>query len=131
MRATAIVGKDGSVTKLGNGCQLNWGPGDRYLYKIDHGGRMMNVVYRIDSKTLAAEKWFDLPGEFSHEYFPRVAPSGDYMVVGASRGDHEHDTADYEIFLWKIGTPASQAVRITHHTGNDCWPDLFLSDSGH
>jgi hypothetical protein len=29
-------------------------------------------------------------------------------------------------FLWVIGQPAGQAIRITHHTGNDCWPDIFL-----
>jgi uncharacterized membrane protein YbhN (UPF0104 family) len=126
VRATAVVDHDGEVRRIGNGCQLNWGPEDRYLYTIDHGGKMQNVLYRIDPQTLMAEKWFDSPGEYSHEYFPRVANTGDVLVYGASNGGHEHDTADYEIFLWIIGQPAGDAIRLTYHTGNDCWPDVFL-----
>lgn len=87
---------------------------------------MQNAIFKIDSRTLKAQKWFDSPGPFSHEYFPKVANGGDVLVYGASSGGHEHDTADYEIFLWLIGQPAAQAIRITHHTGNDCWPDVFL-----
>ena len=126
MRGTAIVEKDGKVQTIGKGCQLNWGPKDKYLYKIDHGGKMQNAIFKIDPKTLKAQKWFDAPGPFSHEYFPRVANTADVLVYGASAGGHEHDTADYEIFLWAIGQPASQAVRITYHTGNDSWPDIYL-----
>ncbi|NLB06976.1 MAG: hypothetical protein GX835_08430, partial [Desulfobulbaceae bacterium] len=98
---------------------------------VDHGGRQQNAIYRTDPATLKPELWFDAPGEFSHEYFPRVANTGDWLVYGASTGGHEHDTADYEIFLWPIGRPAAEAIRLTHHTGNDCWPDIFLTKSNH
>ncbi len=126
MRATAVVEKDGVVRETGNGCQLSWGPKDRYLYKVDHGGNMENAIFKIDPQTLRSEKWFDAPGPFSHEYFPKIGNREDVLVYGASAGGHEHDTADYEIFLWMIGQPASSAVRISYHTGNDCWPDIFL-----
>ncbi len=125
-RATAVVEPDGSVRRTGKGCQLNWGPDDRYLYKIDNGGHMGNSVHKIDPGTLEAEPWFDAPGDYSNEYFPRVAATGDVLVYGASAGGHEHDTADYEIFLWLIGRPAHETIRLTYHTGNDCWPDIFL-----
>lgn len=131
MRATALLGRNGALQKLGKGCQLTWGPGGRYLYKIDDGGKMQNAIYKIDPKSLIAQKWFDAPGEYSHEYFPRVANTGDVLVYGASSGGHEHDTADYEIFLWVIGQPASRTLRITHHTGNDCWPDVYLNKPLH
>ncbi len=36
-------------------------------------------------------------------------------------------TADYEIFLWQVGTPAETASRLTYHTGNDNWPDVYLT----
>ena len=126
MRATGVVGSKGRVRKTGNGCQLSWGPGDRYLYKIDDGGKMKNALYKIDVKTLAVTKWFDAQGNYSHEYFPRISNTADVLVYGASSGGHEHDTADYEIFLWVIGAPANQAKRITFHAGNDCWPDVYL-----
>ena len=126
MRATAVVQPDGTTRKTGKGCQLTWVPGNRYLVKVDDGGNMGNTIFKVDGATLAVEKLFDAPGDFSHEYFPMIANTGDVMVYGASSGGHEHDTADYEIFLWVLGTPFGKAVRLTHHTGNDCWPDLYL-----
>ena len=88
-----------------------------------------NSIYRVDPKTLAVSPWFDAPGEYSHEYFPKLDNSGLVLVYGASTGGHEHDTADYEIFLWPIMRPAAEAVRLTYHTGNDCWPDIYLADN--
>jgi len=46
--------------------------------------------------------------------------------MSTSKGGHEHDSADYEIFLWQVGAPADSATRLTFHTGNDNWPDVFL-----
>ena len=71
--------------------------------------------------------WLDMPGEYSHEYFPKLSNSEDYLVFGSSTGDHEHDSADYEIFIWQVGTPVQSASRLTFHTGNDNWPDIFIN----
>ncbi|MDA0989143.1 MAG: lysylphosphatidylglycerol synthase domain-containing protein [Verrucomicrobia bacterium] len=124
-RGTVTLDDNGRIRKLGGGCQLTWGPGDRYLYYIDRGGLKKNQVFRVDPQTFSRTPWLDLPGDFSHEYFPRVSPDGKYMVIGGAAEGHEHDTADYEIFLWVIGQPAASAVRISYHNGNDCWPDIF------
>ena len=43
----------------------------------------------------------DLPGAYSHEYFPRVSNDGRWLVWGAAASGHEHDRADYEIFVWQ------------------------------
>jgi len=124
VRATAVVDGHGIVTKTGNGCQLNWGHDGTYLYKIDHDNRNKNALYRIDAATNERKIWFDAPGAYSHEYFPKVSNLGRVLVYGASSQGHEHDSADYEIFFWQIGE--AEPVRITYHTGNDCWPDIFL-----
>jgi hypothetical protein len=76
---------------------------------------------RVDKKT-----FMDLPGDYSHEYFPRLSRDGNWLVWGASAGDHEHDIADYEIFLWNIHRPPSEAVRLTYSKANDRWPDIFI-----
>ena len=125
-RATAIIDARGQVRKVAGGCQLNWGPEDAYLYYVDHGGHKKNQVYKVNPESLEREAWLDLPGDYSHEYFPRVSADNSHMVLGACSEGHEHDAADYEIFLWKIGTPAEQATRLTFHTANDCWPDIWL-----
>ena len=126
-RDVVAAGPDGKITRLGQGCQLYWSPSGDYLYKIDHGGKQQNAVFFIDSATLKQKKWFDSPTSYSHEYFPKVSNDGKMLVYGASKGGHEHDTADYEIFLWVIGTPWETAQRITYHTGNDCWPDVYIA----
>lgn len=125
-RGTYILEPKGPGRQVGGGCQLTWSPDDSFLYYVDHGGRMQNAFYRVDAATLQKQLWFDFPGAFSHEYFPKMANQGEVMVYGASSGGHEHDRADYEIFLWKIGSPAESAVRLTYHTGNDSWPDIYL-----
>ena len=58
----------------------------------------------------------------------RKTSNGEYMVIGASRSrkEHEHDVADYEIFLWKVGSEPHEATRLTFHTGNDNWPDVYI-----
>ena len=124
-RMTAIVDASGSVRASGDGCQLTWAPDDRFVYWIDDGGAMQNQVYRRPATEGSAEPWLDLPVPYSHEYFPKLNQDGRYLVLGASTGGHEHDVADYEIFLWPVGTPADQALRLTFHSGNDNWPDIF------
>ena len=125
-RATVVAPRDGVPRFAGGGCQIAWSPDASFLTVVDDGGRMKNAVYRVDPDTLTRSLWLDLPGAYSHEYFPRISNDSRALVLGACAQGHEHDTADYEIFLWMIGTPAETAVRLTYHTGNDCWPDLFL-----
>jgi hypothetical protein len=68
----------------------------------------------------------DLPGRRSHEYFPRLSPDGKWLVWGATDKGHDHDIFDYELYIWKIGEPVETATRITYHTGNDRWPDIWF-----
>jgi hypothetical protein len=30
------------------------------------------------------------------------------------------------VYLWKLGVDKKSAVRLTFHTSNDRWPDLYL-----
>ena len=126
IRGNLIMDADGQFRRISGGCQPNWGPGDAFLYYIDHGGRGKNLVWRADPSTGERTRWLDLAGDYSHEYFPRVSSDGRYLVLGASAEGHEHDVADYEIFLWEIGQPSESVARLTHHAGNDCWPDIYL-----
>jgi len=124
-RKTVINYSDGTVMPVGKGCQLTWAPEGRFVYWIDHGGLMENRVYRQVPGEGTAEAWLDLPAPYSHEYFPKLSPDGRYLVIGASAGGHEHDVADYEIFVWPTRAPFDQAVRLTFHGGNDNWPDIY------
>lgn len=114
-----------------DGCELAWNSAGDSLYQVTSGGRDNGLrIVSVDPQTLAISTLIDLQGEFSHEYWPKDSSNGKYMVFGASRGkqDHEHDTKDYEIFLWKVGSESSKATRLTFHTGNDNWPDVYIED---
>lgn len=121
-----IVDLNGNINRISDGCQLTWNKDGDFLYYIDYGGRMKNALYYYDYATGESRQWLDMPGEFSHEYFPKLSNDERYLVLGSSAGGHEHDSADYEIFLWRPGAPADSTIRLTFHTGNDNWPDIFV-----
>jgi len=125
-RGTAVISPERKVRPVADGCELNWSPDSSFLYYVDHGGRGGNAFYRVDPESLQSTLWYDAPGEYSHEYFPKVSNNGEVLVFGASSGGHEHDQADYEIFLWPIGSPPADTARLSFHTGNDNWPDVYL-----
>ena len=116
----------GPIVGVHEGCELNWSSNGQWLYQVGHGGKQEIMFYRINPETLESQPLLDLPGDYSHEYWPEDSNDGQYLVFGASKGDHEHDVADYEIFLWQIGRPGEQAMRLTFHSGNDNWPDIFI-----
>jgi hypothetical protein len=120
----------GTMTLFGkNACQISWLPGTSDLVWVEVGGKggtllMASPVQKVDRRV-----FMDLPFSFSHEYFPRFSRDGQWLVWGASEGEHEHDLADYEIFLWKVGTPWNTAVRMTFNKANDRFPDIFFENS--
>jgi Tol biopolymer transport system component len=109
-------------------CQPTWFPDGRRLAWIEIEGRGGTRVMAGNPDGTGRQELIDLPQRHSHEYFPRVANDGHWLVWGAAAEGHEHDRADYEIFVWRIGTPPESAVRLTHHPGNDQWPDLHVAD---
>jgi Tol biopolymer transport system component len=109
----------------GNACQITWMPGsDGLLWMESLGNGGTSIMIGGPGRTRGV--FMDLPGAYSHEYFPRVSNDGRWLVWGAAASGHEHDRADYEIFVWPIGRPVSEVVRLTHHPGNDQWPDVHL-----
>jgi hypothetical protein len=116
-----------AATRLSPGaaCQLTWMPGSEALLWMESGGNGGTQIMK-GGPGLPRQVFMDLPGSYSHEYFPRVSSNGRWLVWGAAARGHEHDRADYEIFVWQLDRPASEAVRLTHHPGNDQWPDIHV-----
>lgn len=126
-RRTALFSVPGGTeTPVAGGCQLAYAPDGNWMVVVEKGGKMKNRICRVDREGKNLHTLIDMPGYWSHEYFPRVSNDGKLLVFGAAREGHEHDTADYEIFLWRIGDPWEYAARVTFHTGNDQWPDIWV-----
>jgi Tol biopolymer transport system component len=128
----------------GKGCEINWFPSSERVIRVNEGhgnGGTEILAFDIDENGKPTDpvsgvfgvpkkvKFMDLPGRRSHEYFPHLSNDGEWMVWGASRGGHQHDTEDYDLFIWKLGTDKKKDfVRLTFHTGNDRWPTLYVGD---
>lgn len=104
-------------------CHVTWHAGGGLIW-VESAGRGGTRLMRAAQPGETPAVLMDLPGRHSHEYFPRPSADGRWLVWGATEEGHEHDRADYEIFLWEIGTPWDTAVRVTHSPANDQWPDL-------
>jgi hypothetical protein len=120
--------------KTGLGCQINWTPDGSSIYWVNPTGNGGSEIFRMPIKEGKPEKAYDddelrlmdFPGRRSHEYFPQMSADGKWLVWGITQRGHDHDIADYEIYLWQVGTPQDSAVRLTYHSGNDRWPDIYL-----
>ena len=122
-------------TRTGEGCQINWTPAGDEIYWVhptgNGGSRVLHLPMAAGKPSksdsdLDAITLIDLPGRRSHEYFPELSSDGKWLIWAATQRGHDHDTADYEIYLWEVGTEASTAARLTYHSGNDRWPDIFI-----
>jgi len=122
-------------TKTGEGCEVNWFPSADRIFWVNPSGNGGSEIFAAAVKDgkLADPgikydklKWVDLPGKQSHEYFCKLSQDGKWLVWCATIFGHEHDIYDYDVFCWKVGAPIEQAVRLTFHTGNDRWPDIFV-----
>ncbi len=127
-RSTSLFSvPQGVETRVDGGCQLAFLPSGNGLVLVEDRGRMKTRISRVDRTGQQMETLMDAPGEWSHEYFPRVSNDESMLAFGAARVGHEHDTADYEIFLWRLGTPGESVARLSFHTGNDQWPDSWVN----
>jgi len=122
-------------TRTSEGCQINWAPSGEEIYWVhptgNGGSRIMHLPMANGKPTksdsdLDAITLIDVPGRRSHEYFPEMSADGKWLVWGVTQRGHDHDIADYEIYLWEIGTDPAKAARLTFHSGNDRWPDIFI-----
>ena len=107
-------------------CQVTWAPDGQSLLWMGTGGHGGTRVMTARADGSGRRVFMDLPGPYSHEYFPKLSGDGRWLLWGAAAEGHEHDRADYELFVWEVGTPTAQVVRLTHHPGNDQWPDLWV-----
>ncbi len=116
----------GKLREVAGGCEITWYPDSRRVLWVENGGQGGTQILHSALEPVKPQVLMDLPGAYSHEYFPRLSRDGQWLVWGAAAKGHEHDIADYEIFLWKVGTPWESALRLTQNQANDRWPDIFI-----
>jgi Tol biopolymer transport system component len=118
--------REKAAIEMPEGCQLSWMPsGKRLVYTAD-GNRGGNTFVTVRPDGNDAQVLLELGTAYNHLYFPRFSGDGSWLIYAASAGGHEHDQADYEVFLWRVGTAPEHIQRLSADPGNDAWPALYV-----
>jgi hypothetical protein len=126
----------GHIWYIGQGCEPTTPPSGDWVYHVCGSTSecawkpdiyRMRVSDRQDRSSYEAEMAHE-DSDWGHEYFPRISNDNNWLVYGATTGDHDHDTSDYEIFIHRRGASSSNRERLTNHSGNDQWPHLYVGD---
>ena len=121
---------EGTVIRELSGCEPALTEDGRFLYWVV-GPKNFRVL-----DTVTNEEW-QLMGTppvapYNYTYFPVVSEDRNWIVYGASPGDHSHTTSDYEIFIDRLQgwRAAGEPVRLTFDKATDRWPFLWVGGSG-
>ncbi|MCU0664492.1 MAG: hypothetical protein MUC50_19470, partial [Myxococcota bacterium] len=98
-------------TTTGKGCQVSFHPIEDRILWVNPSGNGASEVLSMEMKdgkpikeyAYEEMRFVDIPGRQSHEYFPKLSADGTWMVWGATQRGHDHDIADYDLYIWKVG----------------------------
>lgn len=126
---------DGAVAprKALPGCQPYFTPDGRFGYWVaDTGGPFRKLDLVSGATTVMIERDSELlPKGHGYLYYPMLSYDQRLLVFGASRNEHGHFDADFDIFVVPVDpeTLAARgtAVRYTFDSGQDRFPDVFVA----
>jgi len=123
--------------QLGTGTQIGWAADGASVCWADDAGKEGRIEHEpvvagtpADDRDPAKLVVVDLPGKRSREAFPRLSNDGKWVVFAAAIGSLENDLEDFELYLAEVGGDTSHATRLTFHSSNDRWPDIFVGEPG-
>ncbi|MDH3685431.1 MAG: LamG domain-containing protein [Myxococcales bacterium] len=115
------------------GCQPYFTHDGRFGFWVAGSGgpfrRMELKGRRVDVMLDKRSEW--LPKGHGYVYYPMVSRGGGALVFGASRNEHGHFKADFDIFVAPLDRENLRvngtAVRLTYDPGQDRFPDVHLA----
>jgi len=115
------------------GCQPYFTHDGRFGYWVGGSGgpfrRIQLEGRRTDVMLEKRSEW--LPKGHGYVYYPMVSRGGGVLVFGASRDEHGHFEADFDIFVAPLDRETLRvngtAVRLTFDPGQDRFPDVHLA----
>ena len=117
--------------KIRKGCQPYFSRDGRFGFWVAKPG---GPIRRVDLRTsetadIVLRDDPSLPTPFDYVYFPMVSAGQRLLAFGASRDEHDHFRADYEIFVVPIDPeilmPIGPPVRYSFDPATDRFPDVF------
>ncbi|GIX08126.1 MAG: hypothetical protein KatS3mg115_2529 [Candidatus Poribacteria bacterium] len=112
------------------GCEIYFAAGRWAVWMDDAGGPIGKVDLLTGQEGHILQKHDPrLPEGRGYMYFPMVSRQGDLLAFGASPDQHDHMSADYDIFVIRTDPttlePIGRAVRYTFHPATDRFPDVY------
>jgi hypothetical protein len=113
------------------GCQPYFSHHGRWGFSMAGAG---GPIERIDLRTrettsVLRKSDVRLPSDRGYLYFPMLSRDGGLLAFGASRFEHDHSAADYDIFVTETDAASFEvigdAIRVTEHPATDRFPDIF------
>jgi hypothetical protein len=117
------------------GCEPYFSHDGKWGFWVGGAGGPIN---RIELKTRQVSPMLTandprMPKDRAYLYFPMVSRDGRMFACAASPNQHDHFTADYDIFVARMDPKTlevlGEPVRYTFHPGCDRFPDVFLANS--
>jgi hypothetical protein len=124
------TGRVALATPLG-GCQAWVAPdGEVGVWSAGAGGPIDAIELATRRTwTILARSDPRLPADRGYLYFPMLSRDRGLLAFAASNGDHDHFTADYDVFLIPLDPvtlrPAGAPVRVSEHPAVDRYPDVW------
>lgn len=117
------------------GCQAWFTQDGRWGYWIAGAG---GPIHKIDLRSRAVSVLFGksdprMPGDQGYLYFPMLSADRRLLAFGASAGEHDHFTADYDIYVAEVDPERLEViaapVRVAPHPATDRFPAVHLEPS--
>lgn len=118
------------------GCQPYFSHDGRWgFWMAGAGGPIERIDLRTRETTSVLRKSdVRLPSDRGYLYFPMLSRDGGLLAFAASRFEHDHSTADYDVFVAETDAASFEvigdAIRVTEHPATDRFPDVFSSPLG-
>ncbi|NPV47747.1 MAG: hypothetical protein HPY69_12365 [Armatimonadetes bacterium] len=125
-----FVFAEGKTIKTTGGCEVRLTADGRYMYWVQ--GPKDFRVWDMEADTEQQMLGTPAVEPYNYTYFPTVSADNRWLMYGASPGQHDHSTSDYEVYLQELDnwSPKGTPIRLTWNTATDRWPYLWLAPRG-
>ncbi|RMH23380.1 MAG: hypothetical protein D6696_00855 [Acidobacteria bacterium] len=113
------------------GCQPYFSHDGRWVYWVAGAGGPIRARELASGRLITLLRKNDprLPPGRGYVYFPMLAADLTLLAVAASEGEHDHQRADYDVFVVETDPQTLEVIgeawRVTDHPATDRFPDVY------
>lgn len=116
------------------GCQPYFTSDGRWGFWMGGAGGPLNAMH-LDTRQISQVLEFNdprLPRAQNYVYFPMISDGMRLLAFAASKDDHDHFSAEYDIYVARLDPQTldviGRPVRFSEHSGTDRYPDVWQQE---